>query len=445
MSETSERENCYKLLYKYFEHETFSNLMLKDEGVTDFVRAAVYGTITYLIAIDHIVKYASGKDVSAMDPKTRTIVRFGCWQLLFSEKVPEYAAVSSSVELCKKFNPSSSGFVNAVLRKVQGLPSEQKDISFYKPNIACSLKPEVYGIFKRDYGAERALSIGKALLRIQPTTIRVNTLKITKEELSSLLSSEGFKVSDASFIPEALTIVPSEGKSLDESSAFRSGLFFVQGEGAMLASLIAAPSKGDKILDTCAAPGGKSTHMAQLTGDSASILSLDINDSRLELIRQNLKRLGITSVEVQKGDSTDLGASLPSSSSFDVVLCDVPCSGLGLMSGKPDIRHTISYSRIQELLPKQQQILSGASSYVKEGGTLVYSTCTLNKDENEKQVEAFLETHPDFYADDLMQFLPAGIILDQKRKEDASRGMITILPDEDGCEGFFVARLKRRT
>ena len=212
----------------------------------------------------------------------------------------------------------------------------------------------------------------------------------------------------------------------------------------MLASLIAAPSKGDKILDTCAAPGGKSTHMAQLTSDSASILSLDINDSRLELIRQNLSRLGISCVEVSRGDSTDLGSSLPASSVFDVVLCDVPCSGLGLMSGKPDIRHTISYSRIQELLPKQQQILSGASSYVKEGGTLVYSTCTLNKDENEKQVEVFLETHPDFYADDLMQFLPAGIILDQKRKEDASRGMITILPDEDGCEGFFVARLKRR-
>lgn len=445
MSEASERETCYKLLYKYFEHETFSNLMLKEEGVTDFVRAAVYGTITYLIAIDHVIRHASGKEVSSMDPKTRTIVRFGCWQLLFSDKVPEYAAVSSSVELCKKYNPASSGFVNAVLRKVQALPSEQKDISFYKPNIACSLKPEVYGIFKRDYGAERALSIGKALLRIQPTTIRVNTLKTTKSELSSLLSSEGFKVSEASFVPEALTIVPSEGKSIDECSAFRDGLFFVQGEGAMLASIIAAPSEGDKILDTCAAPGGKSTHMAQLTSDKASILSLDINDSRLELIRQNLKRLGINSVEVQKGDSTDLGASLPSSSSFDVVLCDVPCSGLGLMSGKPDIRHTISYSRIQELLPKQQQILSGASSYVKKGGTLVYSTCTLNRDENEKQVEAFLGSHPDFYADDLMQYLPSGLILDQRRQEEAKAGMITILPDEDNCEGFFVARLKRRT
>ena len=150
-------------------------------------------------------------------------------------------------------------------------------------------------------------------------------------------------------------------------------------------------------------------------------------------------------IDDEKGDSTDLGASLPSSSSFDVVLCDVPCSGLGLMSGKPDIRHTISYARIKELLPKQQQILSGASSYVKKGGTLVYSTCTLNRDENEKQVEAFLESHPDFYADDLMQYLPSGLILDQDRERSAKGGTITILPDEDGCEGFFVARLKRRT
>ena len=444
MSSSSDKETCYKLLYNYFEHETFSNLMMNKEGVSDFVRAAVYGTITYLIAIDHIVKHASGKDVSSTDSKTATIVRFGSWQLLFSEKVPDYAAISSSVELAKKYCPASSGFVNAVLRKLQSLPQEQKEISFYKPNIRCCLKPEIYGIFKKNYGQEKALSIGEALLRIQPTTIRVNTLKTTVEELSQRLEEEGFKVTKSSFMPDALAITPLEGRSIDRAKSYDDGLFFVQGEGAMLASVIAAPSKGDKILDCCAAPGGKSTHLAQLSSDEASILSLDINDSRLELIRQNLKRLGIKSVTVSGGDSTNLEATLDPASKFDIVLCDVPCSGLGLMSGKPDIRHTISYERIKELLPKQQTILSGASGYVKEGGTLVYSTCTINKDENEAQVKAFLEGHPDFYADNLMQFLPAGIILDADRQEAAKEGMITILPDEDSCEGFFIARLKRR-
>ena len=438
------RELCYEMLLKNAEQKTFSNLMLGSEDVTDFVRAAVYGTITYLIAIDHVIKHASGKDVSEMDPQTATIVRFGTWQLLFSDKVPAYAAISSSVDLAKKYCPRSSGFVNAVLRKVDALPKEQKDISSYKPNIACALKPEVFGIFKRDYGKDRALSIGKALLKVCDTTIRINPLKISKDSIMAELEREGFTVHEGHFIPEALSIIPQDGARIDKCKAYDEGDFFVQGEGAMLASIVADPKKGDKILDVCSAPGGKSTHMAQMVSDECEITSLDINESRLELIRENAARLGITSITAQRADSTNLKAALGTGKEYDIVLADVPCSGLGLMSGKPDIRHTISFERIKELLPKQAQILKNAAAFVKKGGTLIYSTCTLNREENEDQVASFLADNPDFYADDITRFLPDRLIIDEKRKEDAEAGMITLLPDTDLCEGFFIARLKRR-
>lgn len=438
------RELCYEMLLKNAEQKTFSNLMLGSEDVTDFVRAAVYGTITYLIAIDHVIKHASGKDVSEMDPQTATIVRFGTWQLLFSDKVPAYAAISSSVDLAKKYCPRSSGFVNAVLRKVDALPKVQKDISSYKPNIACALKPEVFGIFKRDYGKDRALSIGKALLKVCDTTIRINPLKISKDSIMAELEREGFTVHEGYFIPEALSIIPQDGARIDKCKAYDEGDFFVQGEGAMLASIVADPKKGDKILDVCSAPGGKSTHMAQMVSDECEITSLDINESRLELIRENAARLGITSITAQRADSTNLKAALGTGKEYDIVLADVPCSGLGLMSGKPDIRHTISFERIKELLPKQAQILKNAAAFVKKGGTLIYSTCTLNREENEDQVASFLADNPDFYADDITRFLPDRLIIDEKRKEDAEAGMITLLPDTDLCEGFFIARLKRR-
>ena len=438
------RELCYEMLLKNAEQKTFSNLMLGSEEVTDFVRAAVYGTITYLIAIDHVIKHASGKDVSEMDPQTATIVRFGTWQLLFSDKVPAYAAISSSVDLAKKYCPRSSGFVNAVLRKVDALPKEQKDISSYKPNIACALKPEVFGIFKRDYGKDRALSIGKALLKVCDTTIRINPLKISKDSIMAELEREGFTVHEGHFIHEALSIIPQDGARIDKCKAYDEGDFFVQGEGAMLASIVADPKKGDKILDVCSAPGGKSTHMAQMVSDECEITSLDINESRLELIRENAARLGITSITAQRADSTNLKAALGTGKEYDIVLADVPCSGLGLMSGKPDIRHTISFERIKELLPKQAQILKNAAAFVKMGGTLIYSTCTLNREENEDQIASFLADNPDFYADDITRFLPDRLIIDEKRKEDAEAGMITLLPDTDLCEGFFIARLKRR-
>lgn len=431
-----DRELIYSILYDCCENKAFSNLSLNGNGVDDFVRAAVYGALTYVYSEDYLIKSVSGRDVSSLDPKVRTILRFGVWQIVFSDKVPDYAAVNTSVDLAKRHSPKASGLVNAVLRKVTALSPEQRDLSTSKSvEAAYSLKPEIYGIFKKSYGADKAPLIAKALLSPSPLSIRVNTLKTDKDSLRKSLEDEGFEVSPASFMDDAFILKPT-GKSpaIEKSKSFTEGLFMVQGEAAQLASVVADPKAGMKILDCCAAPGGKSTHMAALAEDKAQILALDINTSRLELIKANAVRMGVQGISTAEADSS----SFDTDDRFDLVLCDAPCSGLGIMGGKPDIRLTISYERIQEIIQRQKLILDNMARFVKKGGTLVYSTCTINAGENEDQVRSFLERHGDYELCDFDNLLPASL------KSSESSGMLTLLPDEDGCEGFFIAKLRRK-
>lgn len=433
----SERRTVYEMLYDVFEKEGFSNLVLKEYESTGFVSAMFYGTIQRSVTIDFILGNVCKADVTKMDPVTRTIMRMGAWQILFSDKVPPFASVSTSVDLCKELRPQSASFVNAILRK---LIRENPSVDTFRPDIRVSLKSEIFGILKKSYGRERAVLIGEALLKRPGICIRPNTLKTDRESLKKILISEGVKVKDSDLVQGALKI---EGTDISSLQSFRDGLFFVQNEAAQIASIIADPQEGTDILDCCAAPGGKSTHMAELTDDKARILSLDINESRLDLIKDNYRRLGISSVDTMCADSTDLRSAL-GQMRFDLVLCDVPCSGLGLMARKPDIRLTISYDRISELLPRQRLILQNASAYVRPGGVLCYCTCTLNRAENEETIQEFLKDHADFVASDITCNLPSTLIMDENREKDAHNGMLTLYPDIDGCDGFFICRLERR-
>ena len=431
-----DRELIYSILFDCFENKAFSNLAFSGKNADDFVRASVYGTLTYAYSEDYIIKSVSGRDPSSLDPQVRTILRFGIWQILYSEKVPDYAAVNTSVELAATHAPRAKSLVNAVLHKVCDLTPEQRDLGSSKNvEAAYSLKPEIYGVIKKSYGKDRAPSIARALLSPSPLAIRVNTLKTDKKSLASELEAEGFGVSEASFADDALILKPtSSSPSIEKSEAFTAGKFMVQGEAAQLASLAAQPAPGMKILDCCAAPGGKSTHMAALSGDKADILALDINASRTELIRQNAQRLGVKCIRTGVVDSS----VYDDDEDFDLVLCDAPCSGLGIMGGKPDIRLTITYERIAEIILKQEQILDNVSRLVKKGGVLVYSTCTINRGENEEQVMKFMERHPDFEPVAFDNILP------DRLKSSHVNGMLTLLPDEDGCEGFFISRLRRK-
>ena len=431
-----ERELIYSILYDCTEKGAFSNLALNREGIDDFVRAAVYGTLTYIYSEDFFIGRISGRPVEKLDPQVRTILRFGVWQLIFSKKVPDYAAVNTSVALASVHAPRAKSFVNAVLRKTAELPEEQKDINSYKdPGAAFSLKPEIYGVLKKSFGKERAPGVARSLLAPAPLAVRVNTLKTDRAKLSSALKDEGFDTEEPSFMKDALILKPTpESPSIERSEAFNNGWFMVQGEGAQLASVICGPQPGMKILDCCAAPGGKSTHLAALTGDKADILALDINSSRVGLIRQNAQRLGSNSVRTSVCDSVLFDGE----DGFDIVLCDAPCSGLGIMGGKPDIRITITYERIRDIILKQRQILDNVSKLVKPGGTLVYSTCTLNEEENYEQVNDFLNRHEEF------EWYVFNDILPQRLKQNENVSALTLVPCDDGCEGFFISRLRRK-
>ena len=447
----NERELCFLMLYQVYVEGAFSNLVIKkaDKAAAeigkklDFTRAMLYGTLTYTFTIDFLIRHITKEDPDEMDPVTRTIIRMAVWQLQFGENIPDYAVTDSSVEIAKKYNHKVSGYVNAVVRKYASAPEAKKYLEQYKPGIRVSLKPEIYGIFKKDFGKSRAFDIGAAFLKPSGTTVRFDSSKIEQKKLIAELKEAGIFAEPAKLIADAIEITGGL-KGLENSDIYSKYGMFIQGEAAMLASIIANPMEGNKILDCCSAPGGKSTHMATMCHDNCSILSCDISEPRLQLVEENANRLGLKSISVQCCDASKIGKeNKDSRKSFDLVLCDVPCSGLGLIGRKPDIREKITFDRIEELLPLQQDILDSAAKMVAPGGTLVYCTCTLNSDENESQVEMFLESHKSFHTVSIRKYLPDTIEMDEDRNEAAENGMITLFPDTDGCEGFFICRMEK--
>lgn len=451
IADDNERELCFLMLYLVYEEEAYSNLVIRkadkiasEEGKKiDFARAMLYGTLTYSFTIDFLIRHLTKEEVVDMDPVSRTVIRMAVWQIQFGNNIPAYAAVDSAVEITKKYNHKASGYVNAVLRKFADCPAEMRDLEQFKPGIRVALKPEIYGIFKKDFGKQTALEIGKALLEPAHITVRFDAHKTDRDNLIKELKKEGITAIKGSFIPDCVEITGGLN-GLENTECFNKYGMFVQGQGAMLASHIAHPENADKILDCCAAPGGKSTHMAQMCRDDVSILSVDVNETRLQLVRDNCKRLGLTSIETLCADASNINKNdKASKKTYDIVLCDVPCSGLGLLGRKPDIREKFTYDELDELLPLQYSILEHASKMVRPGGTLVYCTCTLNSDENQNQVEKFLSEHKRFHTVPVNKYLPEDIFMDEEREESAANGMITLLPHLDGCEGFFICRMER--
>ena len=451
IAEDNERELCFLMLYWVYEKDAYSNLVIKkadkianNEGKKiDFARAMLYGTLTYTFTIDFLIRHITKEETDFMDPVARTAIRMAVWQIQFGNNIPAYAAVDSSVEITKKYNQKASGYVNAVLRKFAEAPEAKRYLDQFKPGIRAALKPEIYGILKKDFGKQEAFEIGKAFLEPMNITVRFDAHKVDQETLIKELKKEGITAVKGSFIPDCVEITGGLN-GLENTECFNKYGMFVQGQGAMLASHVAHPRVADKILDCCAAPGGKSTHMAQMCRDDLYIYAVDINESRLQLIRDNCERLGLTSIETICADASTINKDdKDSRKSYDIVLCDVPCSGLGLLGRKPDIRDKFTYDELDELIPLQYSILEHAAKMVRPGGTLIYCTCTLNSDENQNQVETFLAEHKRFHTVPIDKYLPEGIYMDEEREESVANGMITLLPDKDKCEGFFICRMER--
>ena len=388
-----------------------------------------FGVLQNRLLLDHYLGKLSTVKLEKMEPAVRNALRLGAYQVLFLDRVPDHAAVSEAVDLARKGskNPRSAGLVNGVLRSLVRQkdslePPEDPAVRYSHPQWLADL-------FTRRLGREEAAALMAANNGEPPTCAQVNTTKATVEEVTDSLRAEGVEVQPHPWLPNCLLL--SHTGSLEELTAFREGLFYIQDAAAKLAVLAADPREGMDVLDACAAPGGKSFAAAIAMWGEGKVVSCDIHPHKMDLIRAGAKRLGLDCISAEVLDGRECKEEFLDG--FDLVLADVPCSGLGIIRKKPDIRY--KDPKPLEGLPRvQKAILDNVCRYVRPGGVLLYATCTLLERENEDVVRAFLDKHKDFT---LERFQVPGDF------EGAREGMVTCWPHRHGTDGFFFAKLRR--
>lgn len=366
-----------------------------------------------------------------LHPVIRDILHLGLYQLYEMDRIPDSAAVNESVALAKKYckNPKAGSLVNGVLRNAVRTRGELKEPVSYADRY--SHPEELITLLKSNLPKGKLEPVLIANNEAPETTIQVNTLKTTVEELTTILEGEKISARPHGWMENCLVL--SGTGSLEQLSSFQQGLYYVQDPAAKLSVLCAGlPQEDIRVMDCCAAPGGKSFAAAITMGGKGSITSCDIHPHKIGLIESGAERLGLTNVSAMCFDAAEENPEWLDA--MDVVIADVPCSGLGIIRKKPDIRYK-SLEEMKDLPELQKRILENQASYVKPGGLLIYSTCTILRRENEDIVSAFLEEHPNFSLEPLP--LPKGL------PENAS-GMLTLLPGEYDTDGFFISRLRRK-
>ncbi|NCC76287.1 MAG: 16S rRNA (cytosine(967)-C(5))-methyltransferase RsmB [Clostridia bacterium] len=410
-----------------------------------FASALIYGTISRLPALDYLLEKVLDRPLAKLDPAIRTILRAGAWQLYHAHAVPPSAAVNESVKLAQHLaHPGAASLVNACLRRLSA--PDRPELPANKPALAAGLPSELFGYLKKWYGRDEAVALAAAALEnLATTTVRANVCRTTTDQLQERLSRAGVVSEPGLYCPEALRL-DLDGRSIRSLAEFQEGLLTVQDEAAMLVAHIADPKPGWRVIDLCAAPGGKTTHVAETMNDQGQILALDLSPSRLALVDEQATRLGLQAVRTAAADATATDWTQALLGQADLVLADVPCSGLGLLARKPEIRLTMTHEKITGLIPLQRQILSNAATLVRPGGVLVYSTCTINPDENVHQIEQFLasEQGMKFQLETITPFLPVSLLEDPEVAQSAASGWIQLLPHRHHTDGFFMARLRRR-
>lgn len=437
--------NCRKvainILERIINEGAYSNIILSNElnnsDLSDkdkaLVTEIVYGTLRRLKTIDTIIA-SFVKDISIMDKKILNILRVAVYQMNYLDKVPSYAACNEAVEEAKEISDKDSKLVNGILRNF--VKKEGKfDIVFRNKidEIAfdLSFEPWMVRMFIKQYGEHEALEILEGLNNTPKMTVRVNSIKGDYEDVYEELEKAGYNIEEGCICPEAISI--KGGKGIENNQAFVDGKITVQDESAMLISPLLDLEEGMKVLDLCCAPGGKTTHIGELLNNTGEVLGFDLHENKLELVKENYERLGITNIKLAQMDATKLDAKLVSYA--DRVLLDVPCSGIGIIRKKPEIKWTKKRKDLKEIVEVQREILENAWEYLKTSGVMVYSTCTLNKEENEENIKWFLSKHKDATIEKVFIGKGANLCYDQM-------GTLTILPNEY-MDGFFVAKIKK--
>lgn len=413
---------AYKILLKIERDKAYSNIavdaVLKNNDVVSapFVCQLVYGVIERKITLDYILSQFLTQPLKKLNPQVLTILRMGVYQIKFMDKVPDSAAVNESVKLVKKVKCAfASGLVNSILRKVSTNDIEypETDNNAYNLSVKYSCPEQLVKHYIDDFGFEDTKEYLKDSLGNAPIVLRTNTLKTTTDELKKLLNNENISASKCDDIENALVLT--DGGAVFKTKAYSDGLFHVQDKASQICISKLDPKPNEIVFDMCASPGGKTFTIAENMENKGKIYSFDLYEHRVKLISDGAIRLGIDIVNANVGDASKFNDKLPLA---DKILCDVPCSGLGVIRRKPEIRYK-DLDFVDNLCELQYNILNCSAKYLKQNGVLVYSTCSLNKKENENICDRFLAHNNDF-----------------KKAED----YITLWPHKNGTDGFFIAK-----
>lgn len=412
------------------------NNELKPED-RSLLQELVYGVTRWKAKLDWVLVGFFHGDFQKCFNYVKNAMRVGLYQIMFLDKIPASAAIDESVEMVKrKQGRKTAGLVNGVLRNISRnvnnirYPKEFDDRAFYISVMESHAKWMVFRWMER-WGEEETVKLLRANNKIPFTSYRVNTLKNSVDEIKQKLDELEINYNFSPFLETSFKNL-SRNIKLTNSDLFKEGLITVQDTSASLVGRLCNPSKGNKILDTCAAPGGKSMHLAELTGDKATIDSIDSFAARVGMIRQNIDRLGIKSIKAKHANLFEYKTERR----YDIVLLDAPCSGHGTISHKPDIKWSSERQDLTNLIKIQRKMIQKASEFVKPGGVLVYSTCTVEYEENEAIVKGFLDKNPDWEIDKAQNYLNEDVCTDD--------GFMQTFPHRHSCDGAFGARLIKK-
>ena len=433
------RSTVIKLLLKMESDSAYSNILLDqafgESGLSErdksFAAALFYGVTERKMTLDHIISQYCSSGISSLKPEVLAVLRCGIYQILYMDSVPDSAAVNESVKLCKKLGQfGAAGLVNGLLRN---FIRKDKRVDYSGMNPVERLAMEysapqwIARKFLEEYGEQNAKKALKASIGAPPVYARVNTVRVKDEELVTALKKEGVTAEQYPRLAGCIRI--EKAGDIERLSAYKEGLFHIQDVSSQLCCHTLRPILNETVLDICAAPGGKSFTLAELMSNSGRVIAMDLYEQRVGLIEKGAARLGLKIVEGRINNATRFNEELPQA---DRVLCDVPCSGLGVIRRKPEIKYK-DEKEFEDLPRLQKAILDISAGYVKVGGTLVYSTCTLSRAENDEVAQAFAESHPDFSP--IVQPIPYA--------DAESSYKRTFFPEENGGDGFFTASFRR--